>query len=136
MSKIKEKVPEVKKEAEIVPNNEKKPNKKMVVIVAILLIAVVAVFSFILIKNAITANAIREQKQMEFYQDWLVENCECLARERYYCLGDGFEIMGDYCFNAETNHASSRILGCSLYSCAEGNVTWNAEIKKWEPKIA
>jgi len=109
--------------------------KVIIGIVAVFLIISLSVVSFIISKN-ISANLVKEKQETEQYQNWLSENCECLARERYYCLGDGFELVNnEYCYNKEKGLVSGKVLGCSLYSCNGQNVTWNNQNEKWEPKI-
>jgi len=109
-----------------------KKTKKIIFAIGIILLIVLSVF---LIRNKIQADVIREKMEAENYLSELSENCDCLARERYYCLQEGFEIKGDYCVGQTTGVATMRILGCSEYNCSGEIKIWNNQSLKWEEKI-
>ncbi|HDK42016.1 MAG TPA: hypothetical protein ENG87_01450, partial [Candidatus Pacearchaeota archaeon] len=76
---------------------KKKPKKikKITNILIIAIIVLAVIFLISLIKISVTANAIKEQKiekqkEMEVEKEWLMDNCECIARDIIRCM-DGFE---------------------------------------------
>jgi hypothetical protein len=107
-------------------------NKKIFLVVGIILLIVISGF---LINKKITADAIREKQEAENYLSKLADNCDCLARERYYCLLEDFELEGDYCIGKKTGVATMRVLGCSEYNCSGEIKIWNNQTLKWEDKI-
>jgi hypothetical protein len=113
-------------------NKINKKTKKIFLIVGIILLIAISGF---LINKKITADAIREKMEAENYLSELSENCDCLTRERYYCLQEGFEVEGNYCIGQTTGVATMRILGCSEYNCSGEIKIWNNQSLKWEDKI-
>jgi hypothetical protein len=106
--------------------------KKIFLVVGIILLIAISGF---LINKKITANAIKEKIEFENYLNELAENCDCLARERYYCSLDDFELRGNVCVNKKTGVVTTRVLGCSEYNCSGEIKIWNNKIEKWEDKI-
>jgi hypothetical protein len=109
-----------------------KKNKKIILGIGIILLIVIAGF---LINQKITADAIREKIEAENYLSELADNCNCLARERYYCLQEDFEVEGDYCVGQKTGVVTTRVLGCSEYNCSGEIKIWNNQTLKWEENI-
>ena len=113
-------------------NKKNKKNKKIILVVGIILLIVISGFLFY---KKITADTIREKIEAENYLSELSENCDCLARERYYCLQEGFELEGNYCVGQNTGVITTRVLGCSEYNCSGEINIWNNQTLKWEEKI-
>jgi len=88
-----------------------------------------------LINKKITADVIKEKMEAENYLSDLAENCECLARERYYCFLEDFELEGEFCVEKKTGIVTARVLGCSEYNCSGEIKIWNNLTKKWENKL-
>ena len=109
-----------------------KKNKKIILAVGIILL--IAISGFLFYKK-ITADAIREKMEADNYLSDLADNCDCLVRERYYCLQEDFELEGIYCVGQKTGVVTSRVLGCSQYNCSGEIKIWNNETWKWEEKI-
>ena len=96
--------------------------------------ALLFLVSGVLISNKIQGDAIKAQQESEAYFDWLHDNCDCLARERYYCLQDNFEVEGDYCVGQKTGVVTTRVFGCSEYNCSGEIKLWNNQALNWEDK--
>lgn len=107
-------------------------NKKIFLVVGIILLIAISGF---LINKKITADAIREKMEAENYLSDLAENCDCLVRERYYCLLEDFELEGEFCVGQKTGVVTTRVLGCSEYNCSGEIKIWNNQTLKWEDKI-
>lgn len=100
----------------------------------ILILAVLAIVLLIVIniRNVMVANAIKEQREQEVYQDQLVDNCDCIERERWKC-SEGFELIGRAC--KRDGDWTNVLLGCSKYNCSDGVHEFNFDTEKWQIKI-
>ncbi|MAH03173.1 hypothetical protein CMI39_00085 [Candidatus Pacearchaeota archaeon] len=80
----------------------------------ILIIAILIIISFVVIfaKNVSVANAIKEQI---IYEEFLVENCDCLEKERIKCF-EGYELGDKFC--RKGNDVTSSLRACSKYNCS------------------
>ena|SRR3989344_4101671 len=97
-----------------------------------IIVLATAIFALIYYHGNITANAIKEQQEQEYYESWLPENCDCLEKERIKC-SDGFELVGNLCRNETEKTFTNVLKACSKYDCKdEGTVyTFNLESNKW-----
>ena len=100
--------------------------QKIIKLILMLVFLVVVIIVAINLEKELTANAIKEQ---EVQEEWFVDNCECIERERLKCR-EGFELVGRICKSegAWTNV----LLGCSKYNCSEEIHEFNLEKEKWE----
>ena len=107
-------------------------NQKNSFILAVVLVILIVLIYFG--KLIINANVIRIQEEQEKYYDKLVDNCECVERERIYCM-EGFELneAEDLCLK-KGGYTGVR-KGCSQYDCYGDKVFWNFEDKLWEPVL-
>jgi len=106
-------------------------NKIIRNIIVIGMITIIVALSLMLIGRQITANAIKEKQKLQAYEDWLVENCTCLAKERIMCP-DGFELKGNWCFNNSKNYFTNILKACSQYNCSGEIKLYNNQTQKWE----
>ena len=109
-----------------------KKNKKIILGIGIILLIVVSGF---LINQKIQGDAVREKQEVENYLSELADNCDCLARERYYCLLEDFELEGNFCVGQKTGVVTTRVMGCSEYNCSGEIKIWNNQTLNWENKI-
>ena len=86
------------------------------------------------IGNKIKSDIIKENQEAQEYQEWLVENCDCLKRERITCP-TGFEMLNQTCRNEDAGTYTNKLLICSEYNCSGEIKLWNNETEKWEDKI-
>ncbi|MBI2043725.1 hypothetical protein HYT25_05030 [Candidatus Pacearchaeota archaeon] len=108
------------------------PINKLRLAVAVIVLAS-AIFALIYYHGNLTANAIKEQQEQEYYENWLPENCNCLEKERIKCV-DGFELVGNLCRNEAEKTFTNVLKACSKYSCEDEGTTYifNKENQKWE----
>ncbi len=100
--------------------------------IAILVLAAV-ILGLMYHQISITANAVKEKQEMEYYESWLPENCVCLEKERIKCT-DGFEVINGLCKNEIQKTFTNVMKACSEYKCSDENYVFNQENKKWEIK--
>jgi len=50
-----------------------------------------------------------------YEEDYLNDNCECLARERLACGFSGYEVVGNFCMKEK--NITNPIRKCSKYNC-------------------
>lgn len=107
-----------------------KLNKKLIKkIIVIAVITLVVAVSLMLIGNQMRANAIKEQQEKDDYEEWLANNCECLARDRIFCP-EGFELKGKMCYNDK--FYTSRLAACSKYDCSGEIKLFNNQTETWQ----
>jgi len=107
---------------------KKKSLEKIIIIIGVTLIVY---FSLMLIGNKMRTDAVKEQEKQKSYYEWLIENCECAIKDRFFC-SDGFVLTGTRCYKNATKTYSNRLIGCSKYECSEGVAIWNNLTLKWE----
>ena len=112
-------------------------NKKIIQVVAVISIVLAVALILAFIGSRMQANAIKEKHEIELYQDWLSENCNCLERNRHVCISDGFEYNAtrNLCVNSAEKTVTYSSFKCSKYDCSGQNVTWNNQNENWEPRI-
>ena len=103
--------------------------KNIILALAVLVMVLVIVTN---VENALVANAIKEQREEEAYVDKLVDNCDCIERERLKC-SEGFELRGNVC--KRDGEWTNVLLGCSKYNCSEGIHEFNFDTEKWQIEI-
>ncbi len=109
-------------------NKEKKGTKLIMILIALIILLIV----IINVKKTITTNAIKkEQKEQQAYEEWLVENCECIERERILCP-KGFELKDNLCKNETKKIFTNVLAACSKYNCSEEIHIFNSEEEKWQ----
>lgn len=107
---------------------KKKGTKLIMILIALTILLIVTIN----VKKTITINAIKkEQKEQEAYEEWLIENCECLERERILCP-EGFELKNNLCKNETRKVLTNKLKACSRYNCSSEIKQFNFEIRKWE----
>jgi hypothetical protein len=104
-----------------------KINKKIRNIIIIVGVILAVALILMLIGNKMRADAIKAEN----YQDWLFENCNCLAHNHPYC-SEGFKLNGTLCFNDKTKEYTTRTFGCSEYNCSGEIKVWNNITETWE----
>lgn len=107
----------------------KKIIKNVILILAVLVAVLVIVTN---VENALTANVIKEQIEQKVHEEELVDNCDCIERERWKCSG-GFELIGRAC--KRDNEWTNVLLGCSRYNCSGEIHKFNFDTEKWEIEI-
>jgi len=106
----------------------KKIKNIMIVLIFLLIVGVIVVN----VRNKIiTTNAIKEQERQKAYEDWLVDNCECLEKERIKCK-EGFELINGVCKNKTRKVFTNVLEACSKYYCDGEIHVFNLEEGKWE----
>ena len=103
--------------------------RNVILILAVLTIVLVVVTN---VENVLVANAIMEQKEQEAYEDELVDNCDCIKRERLKCP-EGFELIGRSC--KRDGKWTNVLLGCSKYNCSGEIHEFNFDTEKWGIEI-
>tara|TARA_Y100000034_G_scaffold46233_1_gene56850 strand:+ start:3040 stop:3330 length:291 start_codon:yes stop_codon:yes gene_type:complete len=86
--------------------------KKMRNIILIFVILAIIISVVIFAKNISVANAIKEQI---VYEESLVENCECIEKERIKCF-EGYELDGRFC--RKEKKVTNVLRACSKYNCS------------------
>lgn len=90
-------------------------------IILILVILVIIISLIIFVRNVSVANAIKEHEKIQeiidniIYEESLVENCECIEKERIKCFEE-YELDGRVCRNGKT--ITSILRACSKYNCS------------------
>lgn len=104
-------------------------NKFRLFVAVLVLIAV----AFLIVKfnGTITAKIIEEEKQQEFYNSWLPENCKCIEKNLTKC-SPGFRLVGNICRNETRGVFTNVLKACSKYDCFGENYTLNQNNEKWE----
>jgi len=110
--------------------NKKKLNKRKNIFLIIVGITLVVAVSLMLIGNKMRANIIKAEQEQKNYHDWLVENCECVVKDRIFCP-DGFVLRDKLCYNTKIKAFANRLIGCSQYKCEEQTATWNNSTEIW-----
>jgi len=111
--------------------NDKKLLRNTILIFGIVVILLGVV---IVVNKVMTANVIRE---LEKYNNFLSENCECLENSIPKCTLDGFEYnkARKLCVNEREKSVTYPTLGCFKYDCSGEIKLWNNETLKWEDEI-
>ncbi|MFH1325217.1 MAG: hypothetical protein ABIH49_00405 [archaeon] len=101
---------------------------------AIAVLIIIGLITLISVNKIQTANVIKQQEEeQKYFEDWLPENCNCVERNRLKCsLGFELDKERELCVNKIEKTFTNVLLGCSVYSCGEGNYTFNLEKEKWE----
>lgn len=102
-------------------------NKK--IIFAILVLVLVAFAFVILTRKVPTSYIVQGENESNIKvdnasqfrdEDWLIDNCNCIERNRLYCGFEGFELgKGDLCWKETT--VTYPVRGCSKYNCTGEN---------------
>lgn len=114
--------------------SEKTKKSKTEIILRILLgafLLVAIAFFAVHFNNALSEGRVASQ---EGYYDLLVENCDCLAHERAYCM-EGFELSEHAEFCQKEGRVSNLLKGCSQFDCDGEIVDWNSKTKLWSPVL-
>lgn len=96
-----------------------------------ILILAAAILGLMNYHGKLTAKAIEEKQQQEYYESWLPENCDCVEKERMKC-SSGFELVENLCKNKAENTFTTVLKGCSKYKCSDGDYIFNQENQRWE----
>lgn len=108
-----------------------KITKRLVLVLMILAIVILVVTN---VENVLTANAIKEQREQEAYEDKLVDNCDCIERERLKC-SEGFELNIEKRRCERDEVFTNVLLKCSKYNCSEGTHEFNFDTEKWQKNL-
>jgi len=108
--------------------------KKLTKISLVIGITLVVGLVLMVVGNKIKGDILREYQEEQLYQEWLVENCKCLARERISCPS-GFQMINQTCKDESASTVTSKLISCSEYDCSGEIKSWNNETEKWEDKI-
>jgi len=100
------------------------------ILVLILIVLIIGFLIFI----SINSNKQRGIKNREifsktFAEDYLVDHCNCLERERFACGFEGFVFREGFCWNGSV--ATNPIRRCSKYQCSGGDIL-NFNGTDWE----
>ena len=101
--------------------------KKIALIIGMILITA---FLMMMIGDKIKANIIKDNQEVQAYQEWLDENCQCINHEKIMCPS-GFELKNQSCINEQENTYTNLLAGCSEYNCSGEIKLWNNETGKW-----
>ncbi len=96
----------------------------------VLAITLIIAFLMMMVGNKIRANMIKENQESQAYQEWLVENCKCLEKNKIEC-SEGYILQNQTCVNEQENTFTNILLKCSKYDCAGEIKYWNNETYKW-----
>ncbi|MEK6898067.1 MAG: hypothetical protein AABX28_01780 [Nanoarchaeota archaeon] len=100
----------------------------IIALVVIALAAAIVVYSM----NKITiANTIKEQKEQEVYAEWLIDNCDCIEKDKIKC-SDGFKLEGNLCRNETLKVFTNVLKACSKYECDGEIKVYNNKTGIWE----
>lgn len=116
-------------------NRKDKSNKKIIIaVIGIAILLFVAGVVYLSVNKILTAKEEKrlaeEKLAQENYLDWLVDNCECVEKNRYFC-NEGFALEGETCVNHDAGSFTRRLIGCSRYNCSEEIIEFNFEENKW-----
>ena len=109
----------------------KKIIRNVILILAVSAIVLVIVTN---VEKVSVANVIKEQREQVAYQDQLVDNCDCIERERLKCF-EGFELNIEKRRCEKDKIFTNVLLGCSKYNCSEGIHEFNFDTEKWQIEI-
>ena len=101
--------------------------KKIALVMGMVLITA---FLMMIIGDKIKANILKENQESQAYQEWLAENCNCLAHGRIMCP-TGFELKNQSCVNEQQKTYTNLLAGCSEYNCSGKIKSWNNETGNW-----
>ncbi len=93
------------------------------------IILVLIILSIVLAVFLIKYDLAKKEKEQEKYGEWLVENCNCLEKERILCP-EGFELSetGGRCI--DENRFTNVLRACSKYNCLNEIIEWGNG--KWQ----
>jgi hypothetical protein len=100
-----------------------------------LIIGMVLITAFVLmmIGDKIKANVIKQNDEMQAYETWMAQNCNCLKRDISICP-IGFTMINQTCMGEFQKGYTNNLLVCSQYNCSGEIKSWNNETNKWEDK--
>ena len=104
-----------------------KPLKNALLIAGI---SIIIIFLFMIIGDKVKANILKENQETQAYQNWLSENCDCLAHERLFCPS-GFQMVNSTCINVDEKTFTNKLAGCSEYNCSGEIKNWDNDNGKW-----
>ncbi len=105
-----------------------KDKTKAIVLVSSLFLTV---FLIVGLRAVLTGNMIKQEQEQNEYQEWLIDNCTCIEKERILCK-EGFVFNGKNCENENLNVFTQVLRACSMYNCTEEIHVFNNQTNKWE----
>ena len=103
-----------------------------VVVFLILLAGIIAFTLFskkIFVSRVVEEIPLEEEKENFLDEDWFVDNCKCVERERFVCGFPGYEFINGLCRSGK--NVTNPIGKCSKYDCGVENYSFiDGEWKK------
>lgn len=105
-----------------------KGKKKTIASLIVSLILLAVVIAIMIASDQINSKNKDINVDRIYERDYLLEHCDCIAREILFCNFPGFEVNGSFCRNGST--ITNPIRKCSAFSC-DGQIV-DVKMDFWE----